>query len=148
SAIVSLTDPVSVIASYDAMIQPLIDLVGLIPQGNDDRQLTSSVTAALHLVKATDLLSVQQAQINTYLASKLDFTNDEFRAVLSTDAERSTELDQFDRAASLPQKALYEQSINPDNLDVFNTLKITDRVLDSKVDQPLPTTGQLDPIEQ
>ena len=148
--IVLLTDPVSVQVSYDAVIEPLMDLVALTPQGNDDRELNASVQAAAHLVKATDLLASQQTQINTYLVSGQPFTSAQFRATLSTDAERNTELDQFDKVASPAQKAMYDAALNPrNNPDLVNTTTYTDQVLSSPVDRPLNDNqiNQISPVK-
>jgi len=150
SSIVQLTDPVSVQVSFDAVIEPLMDLVALIPQGNDDRQLGASVQAAAHLVKATDLLATQQTQVNTYLVSGQPFTSAQFRATLSTDAERSNELDQFDKVASPAQKAMYDAALNPrNNPDLVNTTAYTDQVLSSPVDRPLNDNqlNQISPVK-
>jgi signal transduction histidine kinase len=145
-AIRAFNDPTSVMQAYDAVIQPLIDLVGLIPQGNDDRSLSSSVQAAQHLATATELLAQQQAQVNVYLvgaqvsSSPLPFTPDDSRAVLSLDAQRRNELDQFAVAATPAQNQLYNTNLDPRaNKDYGNNQTLTAAVINSQVGQALDT---------
>jgi len=137
-ALTAMTEPTSVMQAYDALIQPLIDLVALIPQGNDDLQLDSSVEAATHLVRATDLLAQQQAQIEIYLSSQQPFSSEDFRAALSLDSQRGTELDQFAKVASPEQLALYSTTVNQrTNGDVTKTQQYTALVLNALPDRPL-----------
>ncbi|MBL7501660.1 nitrate- and nitrite sensing domain-containing protein [Frankia sp. CNm7] len=134
-----MTEAASVMEAYDSVIQPLISLVGLIPQGNDDRELVTAVDATEHLVSAADLLAQQQAQVDIYLVSGQNFSNDAYRAVLSLDSARSNELDEFGQSATPEQNALYANTVNNRTQgDVVNTAKYTSMVLDATVDQPLP----------
>jgi len=136
--LVRMTEPASVMEAYDAVIGPLLDLVALVPQGNDDRQLDNSVEAATHLVRATDLLAQQQAQIEIYLSSQQPFSNADFRAALSLDSQRGNELDQFAKVATPEQLALYSSTVNQrTNGDVINTQKYTAMVLNAAIDKPL-----------
>ncbi len=136
--LVKMTEPASVMEAYDAVIEPLTDLVALIPQGNDDRELDSSVEATTHLVRATDMLAQQQAQIEIYLSSQLPFNNEDFRAALSLDSQRGTELDEFAKAATPEQLALFTSTVNQrTNGDVIKTQQYTALVLNALPDRPL-----------
>ncbi|MDT3438502.1 MULTISPECIES: nitrate- and nitrite sensing domain-containing protein [unclassified Pseudofrankia] len=136
--LIKMTEPVSVMQAYDAIIEPLLDLVAVIPQGNDDRELDSSVEATSHLVLATDLLAQQQSQIEIYLASQQPFSSDDFRAALTLDSQRSTELDQFAKIATPEQLALYATTVNQrTNRDVVKTQQYTALVLNALPDRPL-----------
>jgi signal transduction histidine kinase len=140
--IVKFRNPVSVLQSYNAIIQPLVDLIGLIPQGNDDRSLNSSVQAAYHLASANELLAQQQTQVAvdiTAAEANQMFTSDESRAVLSLDAERGTEIDQFTANATDAEIADYNTKLDPrTHLDVADLAKFTSDVNNTPINTLLP----------
>ncbi|MBX6390470.1 MAG: nitrate- and nitrite sensing domain-containing protein, partial [Frankia sp.] len=130
--------PVSAMEAYNAAIDPLINLVALIPQGNDDQELVDAVNATDHLVRSFDLLAQAQARATSSFASGQPFTEDDFRTLLSLYSERDSQLGDFEAAATTEQRTLYNSVIDlRRNLDVINAEKYFESLLDAEVDQPL-----------
>ncbi|ABW15334.1 putative sensor with HAMP domain [Parafrankia sp. EAN1pec] len=137
-ASVRMVDPGSVRAVYKPLIDSLIDLVVRIPQGNDDQQLLTSVTATDHLVRANEELAVEQALVHGVAISGRPFTTEDYREFLSTYSQRVELLRAFEEDATPAELTIYRDKLNSDeNNDIENTALYTEQVLNAPVGQPL-----------
>jgi signal transduction histidine kinase len=136
----SLVDPGDAQEAYRSIIDSLLGLVPLIPQGNDDAELNAGVGATDHLARATELLAEQQTLVASLLVKGTEgrFTSEDYRTFLGAVTERENELNKFDQVATPAQGAVYHSRVDVKlNNDVDNTAKYTDVVLSTSIGQPL-----------
>ncbi len=140
-ASVRMVDPSSVRAVYKPLIDSLIDLVVRIPQGNDDQQLLTSVTATDHLVRANEELAIEQALVHGVAISGRPFTTEDYREFLSTYSQRVELLRAFEEDATPAELAIYRDKLDSNqNNDIENTGLYTEQVLNAPIGQPLQNT--------
>ena len=134
-----MTDSGSVRLAYTPLIQSLIDLVSLIPQGNDDQELLAGVNTTSHVLRASEALAVEQSLVYALLTSEQAvFTDSDYRAFHSADSRRVEETNAIQQAATPEQYRVYSEALNPDESnDVENTLIYIEDVLKAPVGQPL-----------
>ncbi|WP_256804671.1 nitrate- and nitrite sensing domain-containing protein, partial [Frankia sp. ACN10a] len=135
-----VVDPKAVQTAFQPIIDSLINLVQLIPQGNDDQQLDDGVNTAYFLMSGTELLAQQQALVYGLLprGSNQVFTEGDYREFLSAETQRSRERDDLENVAGPAQQAIYNPTIDTENNgDIRNTQNYVEEVLDAPIGQPL-----------
>ncbi|MCM3925664.1 nitrate- and nitrite sensing domain-containing protein, partial [Frankia sp. AiPs1] len=138
--ITRVVDPKAVQTAFQPIIDSLISLVQLIPQGNDDQQLDDGVNTAYFLMSGTELLAQQQALVYGLLprGSNQVFTEGDYREFLSAETQRSRERDDLENVAGPAQQAIYNPTIDTENNgDIRNTQNYVEEVLDAPIGQPL-----------
>jgi len=143
----SLVDPKAVQTAYQPIIDSLVNLLQLIPQGNDDQELANGVNSAFFMMSTSELLAQQQALVFGLVTqgSNRPFTEGDFREFLSAETQRTRARDQLENVAGPAQMALYTPTIDADtNRDIENTDNYVETVLGSPVNQPL---GAIDPTK-
>lgn len=135
-----VVDPKAVQTAFQSIVDSLISLVQLIPQGNDDLQLDNGVNTAYFLMAGTELLAQQQALVYGLLRRGSDqtFTEGDYREFLSDETQRSRERDDLENVAGPAQLALYTPTIDSENNgDIRNTQNYVEEILDAPIGQPL-----------
>ncbi|WP_255649871.1 nitrate- and nitrite sensing domain-containing protein [Frankia sp. ArI3] len=135
-----VVDPKAVQTTFQPIIDSLVNLVQLIPQGNDDQQLDDGVNTAYFLMSGTELLAQQQALVYSLLprGSNQLFTEGDYREFLSAETQRARERDDLENVAGPAQHAIYNPTIDTENNgDIRNTQIYVEEVLDAPIGQPL-----------
>ncbi|WP_261559752.1 sensor histidine kinase, partial [Frankia tisae] len=135
-----VVDPKAVQTAFQPIVDSLINLVQLIPQGNDDQQLDNGVNTAYFLMAGTELLAQQQALVYGLLprGSNQNFTEGDYREFLSDETQRSRERDDLENVAGPAQLAIYTPTIDSENNgDIRNTQNYVEEILDAPIGQPL-----------
>ncbi|EFC83165.1 putative sensor with HAMP domain [Parafrankia sp. EUN1f] len=134
----SMADPSSVRAAYSPLITSLIDLVVLIPQGNDDPALLRSVNAADHLVRANEEIATTQTLAYSVILSADPFSTDDYREFLTAHSQRIELVRAFEEDATPAQLARFREKLNPDeSLDIKSTDLYTEQILEATTGQKL-----------
>ncbi|WP_018638951.1 nitrate- and nitrite sensing domain-containing protein [Parafrankia elaeagni] len=139
TSVARIADPDSVRTAYKPIIDSLIDLVILIPQGNDDQELLTSVNANDHLVRADEELANAQALAHGVIVGAQPFSTDDYREFLTTYSQRTELIRAFERDATPAQLATYRDNVSVENPDIALTALYTEQILDAPTDVPLTT---------
>ncbi|WP_242666062.1 sensor histidine kinase [Parafrankia irregularis] len=134
----TMADPSSVRAAYSPLITSLIDLVVLIPQGNDDPTLLRSVNAADHLVRANEEIATTQTLAYSVILSADPFSTDDYREFLTAHSQRIELVRAFEEDATPAQLSRFREKLNPDeSLDIKSTDLYTEQILEATTGQKL-----------
>ncbi|WP_462165465.1 nitrate- and nitrite sensing domain-containing protein, partial [Frankia sp. AiPs1] len=134
-----LVDPRAVGTAYQPIIDSLLQLLQLIPQGNDDQQLNDGVRAAYLQISATELLAEQQALVLRLIQqSDTPFLESDFREFLSAETQRSRDHDGIEDIRSSTLLALYEPTVDADSDgDINKTENYVEQILNAPIGQAL-----------
>ncbi len=141
-ALQRLVAPASVEIAFQPIIDSLTNLIRLIPQGNDDQELTDGVNTAYFLMSGTELLSEEQALVFSLIAegSNRNFLDSDYQAFLSAETQRTRDRDDLENFAGPKQIAIFNPTVDPDDQDIQNTNDDIKQVLSSPRGEPLPKT--------
>ncbi|WP_322766199.1 nitrate- and nitrite sensing domain-containing protein, partial [Frankia sp. Cr1] len=106
----TIVSPNSVEVAYTAMINSLVNLVALIPQGQDDGSLLADVVATDAIVRSGELLAAQQALIYGVL-QKQQFDSSDYRTFVGFGTERESQISRFEGTATRLQSDLYRTTV-------------------------------------
>ncbi len=148
AAVLTMRSMDSAQQAYTTVIDGLTNLIGEIPQGNDDRTLNASVQAASALAQGGELVAQEWSQIYGQLQAQaanptgVTFTAANFRAFLSLDTQKDNAFGIFQDAATPSQTDQYRALLAND--DVALSSDYIEAVLTAPTGQPLPTSVPAD----
>nr|MDT0666738.1 nitrate- and nitrite sensing domain-containing protein [Micromonospora sp. DSM 115978] len=134
TAAASAVNPDAVRVTYSTVIDGLVEMIDLIPQGQDDVELRRTVTATHSLTRANELLAQQQTLVYGLLLLETDDTSDA-REFVFLDTSRDEALENFRRDASRDQLTMYEETVT--GLDVELTDEYGETVLNRQPGAPI-----------
>ncbi|KFB06691.1 signal transduction histidine kinase [Frankia sp. Allo2] len=135
-----LIDRKAVETAFQPIIDSLVNLIRLIPQGNDDQELNAGVNTAYFLMSGTELLAEEQTLIHGLFTRNGNqvFTADDYREFLSAETQRGRQRNDLENAALPNQLAVYEPTIDTEtNGDIRNTQNYVEEILNAPIGQPL-----------
>ncbi|WP_462202411.1 nitrate- and nitrite sensing domain-containing protein [Frankia sp. CcWB3] len=135
-----LIDRKAVETAFQPIINSLINLIRLIPQGNDDQELNAGVNTAYFLMSGTELLAEEQALIHGLLTRNGNhvLTADDYREFLSAETQRGRQRNDLENVALPDQLAVYEPTIDTEtNGNIRNTQNYVEEILNAPIGQPL-----------
>ncbi|WP_239380049.1 nitrate- and nitrite sensing domain-containing protein [Frankia sp. CIT1] len=135
----TVVDPGTVTVAYTTIINSLVNLVALIPQGQDDGSLLADVVSADSIARSGELLAAQQALVYGIL-QKQQFDNSDYRAFVGFHTERESQISRFEGAATGPQRDSYGTTVTGQDVSQANDNSQT--VLTGRVGQPLDLDAQ------
>ncbi|MCM3885080.1 nitrate- and nitrite sensing domain-containing protein [Frankia sp. R82] len=144
-AIQRLVDPRAVATAFAPIIDSLLELVRLIPQGNDDQQLDDGVNAAFYQLSATELLAEQQSLVLRLIEGDgRPFLEPDFREFLSAETQRGRDQAVIEDLQSPELLALYHPTVDADaSGDIKNTDNIVDKILNATVGERLDISTEI-----
>ncbi|WP_241245669.1 nitrate- and nitrite sensing domain-containing protein, partial [Candidatus Protofrankia datiscae] len=130
----TLASSSSVQVAYTGMINSLVSLVSLIPQGQDDAALNADVEALDAVIRARERLAAQQSLIHgTIQQGRFDSTD--YRLFVGLSTERETQISRFEAVANPDQARVYRETLV--GQDVAETSNEVQGVLTGRVGQSL-----------
>ncbi|WP_391530260.1 sensor histidine kinase, partial [Candidatus Frankia nodulisporulans] len=144
-AIQRLVDARAVGTAFAPIIDSLLELVRLIPQGNDDQQLDDAVSAAFYQLSATELLAEQQALVLRLIEGRgIPFLESDFREFLSAETQRGRDQSVIEDLQNPALLALYRPTVDADfSGDIKNTDNIIEKILNASVGQRLDISTEI-----
>ncbi len=130
----TLTSPDSVQVAYTGMIDSLVKLAALIPQGQDDATLNADTDALDAVIRAREQLAAQQALILGVLR-KGHFDNTDYRLFVGFGTERESQISRFEAVASAAQAGVYRATVT--GQDVSKTSNEVQAALTGRIGQKL-----------
>ncbi|WP_131787616.1 sensor histidine kinase [Protofrankia symbiont of Coriaria ruscifolia] len=134
AAALTLVSPDSVQVAYTGMIDSLVKLAALIPQGQDDATLNADVDAVDAVIRAREQLAAQQALIHGVL-QKGHFDNTDYRLFVGFGTERESQISRFEAMANPSQAGVYRATLT--GQDVSETSNEVQMVLIGRIGQQL-----------